>query len=179
MQDSDQIIIRQIRAGNTQAFASLIDRYQDMVFSICMKLLKDRVEAEEVAHQVFIRAYTKLGTYSAKASFSTWLYRIAYNRSLDVLKTSQRSKTVDLSQFNGAFMEEDQLEVKERHAALGQAIDRLDDGQQLLVLLYYYEEKSVKEIADIVQLSESNVKVKLHRARQQLRLKMERTYENK
>lgn len=172
MEINEQRIIRRVLEGDTQAFAPLVHQYQNVVFSICLKLIKDRNDAEEVAQQSFVKAYTALSSFKTNASFSTWLYRIAYNASLDWLKAKKRrfdhtwiepgsEPHTDLS-ADGALLDEEQRSM------LAKAIDKLDERSQLVILLYYYEDKSVKEIAKVLDLSESNVKVVLLRARRQL-----------
>lgn len=167
---NDDYYIRQVTGGNTDAFAPLVERYKDMVFTLALKMLKNREEAEEVAQDVFVTCYRSLSGFRGKSKFSTWLYKITYNRCLDVLKSKKRhvvSGTVDA--ISG--VEENELNIlqqiaeNDRNTAIRKAIRLLPEDEQVLVHLYYFEELTVKEIAKTVHLSATNVKVKLFRSR--------------
>lgn len=177
----DELIISRVLQGEKQAFAMLLAKYQDMVFSICLKMVKDRDMAEELAQVSFVKAYTSLASYSSKAKFSTWLYRICYNSCLDHLKRVQGKRFQDIQEVELTSEQtldpSKVLENKEDKERVRNAIQELDPATQVLVLLFYFEEQSVKEISEILQLSVSNVKVKLYRARKQLQNLLTPSYE--
>ncbi len=145
-----------------------------MVFTLALKILRDREEAEEVAQDVFVKSYQSLPGFKGKSKFSSWLYRITYNACMDVLKRKKKySVPQDISVVNDANVEQEQdmldlLMLKDRNKAIKDAIGKLPEDDQVMLLLYYFEELSLKEVAKIVNLSASNVKVKLHRSRKRL-----------
>lgn len=170
----DQYYITKIVAGDTKAFAVLVDRYKDLVFTLALRMLKNREEAEEVAQDTFIKVFKSLSKFKGDSKFSTWIYRITYNSCLDVLKKyKQEYSTVVLDEFSerelatldNAF---DALAEKEQRQAIDDCLDRLPKEDSFLLTLYYFEEQSLDEISKIVGLTANNVKVKLFRSRKKL-----------
>lgn len=172
---SDHTYIQQVLKGDTNAFSFLVRKYQDMVFSIALKMLQNREEAEDVAQEVFVKCYHSLGKYKGKAKFGSWLYRITYNACLDNIKSYSRNfNTTELIEHvhegevgmleNGI----DVLEQKERNATIQNAIKQLSSDEQVIILLYYFEELPLKDIAEIVDVSLDNIKIKLFRSRKKL-----------
>ena len=174
LKPEDQFYIDKVLAGDSSAFAVLVDRHKLNVFNICMKILRNREEAEEVAQDIFLKVFEKLDTFKQEAKFSTWLFRIAYNMSI----SQQRKHKVKPLGVEDHFIElsnEDELidklnleTIEERERKLKMAIEKLEAEQQLLLQLYYDKDMSVMDVASITNLSQSNVKVKIHRARQRL-----------
>lgn len=178
LQPEDHIYIDKVLAGDSSAFAVLVERHKDNVFNICVKILGNRQEAEEVAQDTFLKVFDKLHTFKKDAKFATWLFRIAYNRSISQQRKN-KSKHVDLEAYyietytEDAWINQVNLETKEeRERMLKTAIAKLGSEQQLLLQLYYDKDLSVSDVAKITHLTESNVKVKIHRARQKLFLLM-------
>lgn len=170
----DQYYITKIVAGDTKAFAVLVDRYKDLVFTLALRMLKNREEAEEVAQDTFIKVFKSLSKFKGDSKFSTWIYRITYNSCLDVLKKyKQEYSTVVLDEFSerelatldNAF---DALAEKEQRQAIDDCLDRLPKEDSFLLTLYYFEEQSLDEISKIVGLTANNIKVKLFRSRKKL-----------
>ncbi|MGS2738578.1 RNA polymerase sigma factor [Sinomicrobium sp. M5D2P17] len=166
----DDYYIRQVTGGNTNAFASLVERHKDMVFGLAIKMLKNREEAEEVAQDVFVTCYRSLSGFRGTSKLSTWLYRITYNKCLDVLKAKGRvwvwsdtEKVKDQQEETLNVLQ--QIAENDRNEAIRQAVRQLPEEEQILVWMYYFDELTVKEIAKVVNLSEANVKVKLFRSR--------------
>ena len=99
---SDQYYIDQIIAGNTNVFSVLVDRYKDLVFTLTLRMLKNREEAEEVAQDTFVKAYTSLDRFKGDSKFSTWIYKIAYHASLDRIKKNKKYfNDVEINEFTG------------------------------------------------------------------------------
>ncbi|TMM56007.1 sigma-70 family RNA polymerase sigma factor [Maribacter algarum] len=173
-QKEDQHYIDAVINGDTRAFSVLVERYKHMVFTVAVKVLKNQEEAEEVAQDVFVKAYTALSTFKGDSKFSTWIYKIAYYRSLDYLKKQKRgmrTSSIDsgteyhLSSMQNAL---DNLEINERKLAIKDAIDELPKDDAVVITLHYFEELSLKEIADIMNLEANTVKVRLFRSRKRL-----------
>lgn len=145
-----------------------------MVFTLSFKILKNREEAEEVAQDVFMKVYDSLDRFQGKSKFSTWIYRITYNQSINYLKSGKKNRsTTSLDnriEYTGNHEPDasQTIQKNENNTLIQKALIRLPETEQIIVTLYYYEDLSVKEIADIVNLSVQNVKVKLHRSRQKL-----------
>jgi RNA polymerase sigma factor (sigma-70 family) len=175
MQMEELQIIERIQKGDTNAFSYLVTKYQDVVFSIALKVLKNRDNAEEVAQETFIKAFQSISSFRGKSKFSTWLYSIAYNTCI----TSVRKKKVPTTNIDQIGVNDEEegwddfdLTAEERSKMLEISLKKLPDDDYTLVILYYYEEQNIDDISQIVGLSESNVKVKLHRARKKLHLIM-------
>ena len=170
----DQQIINSVLSGDTRAFEALIERYKHMVYTLAHKMVGNSQDAEEVAQDVFLKAFTALSSFKGTAKFSTWLYKIAYYRSLDYLKKNKRkiqTSTYDIAQeYNVASLENsiDELEAKERRQIIKEALLELAPDDNVIITLYYFEELSLKEIAEVMQLTPNNVKVRLFRSRSKL-----------
>ncbi|MBN2614260.1 MAG: RNA polymerase sigma factor [Bacteroidales bacterium] len=166
--------IERFLSGDRAAFVALVQKYQDMVFTLSLKILKNREEAEEVAQDVFMKVYDSLDRFQGKSKFSTWVYRIAYNQSLNYLKSGKKNRgTTSLDsriEYTGNHEPDafHTIQNNETNKQIQKALLHLPETDQIIVTLFYYEDLSVKEIADIVDLSVQNVKVKLHRSRQKL-----------
>ncbi len=171
---SDQYYINQVLEGQINAFSILVERYQALVYTVVYRMVKNKEQAEEVAQDSFIKAYESLSKYRGDAKFSTWLYTIAYRKSLDVIKANKRMITSELIEdihegeielVNDALS---YLQAKERKEVISNSIMKLPEEDAAIITLYYFEEKSVKEIVEIVGLTIDNVKIKLHRSRKKL-----------
>ena len=143
-----------------------------MVFTIAHKLMKDTMEAEDMAQEAFIKAFRALPSYKGDARFSTWLYQIVYNLCLDRLKKKKRLPADDLNTVvTIRDSEEDALSLLEdtdRKELLRSAIAKLSEKDQLIITLFYYEELSLKEIKEVTGLKENLIKIRLYRSRKKL-----------
>lgn len=172
--NTDHELVALTLSGNTRAFSLLVERYQDYVFTIAVRIVKIREEAEEVAQDSFIKAYEALSTFRGEAKFSSWLYSIVYRKALDRLRKNNRSKSFELvEELTEGESESVEnalhfLELKERNDLLQKCLDELPEGDAAIISFYYFEELSVKEIAEITQLGEDNIKIKLHRSRKKM-----------
>lgn len=173
----DQLYIQRVLDGNTSSFTSLVEKYKDMVFTVCFRILRQREDAEDVAQQVFLKAYRSLHSFEGKSRFSTWLYTIAYRTAISQSQLSARRTEVEgdapINAEPLSIPQLDQLHAEEVKAYVHQAIEALPEIDSVLISLYYLDECSVQEIVDITALSESNVKVRLHRARKLLKEQLE------
>ena len=172
----DISIIRNVLDGDTEAFGILVDRYGNMVFQVVFRISGNREEAEDLSQEVFIRAFRQLGQFRGDAAFSSWLYRIAWNLSMDRLDKRKKEAWIELDKLtdthtlNTAIREPYQaMDMAERKRSLTLEIEKLDAPDRLLIELYYRDDKTVKEIAWIMGIGESNVKIRLHRIRKKLK----------
>ena len=170
-QESDQSIIKLILAGDSQAFATLVSKYQHMVYNLAIKLMGDKQEAEEIAQDSFLQAYRSLSSFKGESKFSTWLYKIVYHKGLDALKKRKRKRKLEvlnIDVYPALENDWDSLEVKERRRSVKEAVKNLNGDDALLITLFYFEELSLNEIGDILSVRVGAVKVKLFRARKRL-----------
>lgn len=170
--------IQEVLAGNTQAFAYLIHRHKSLVYSLCLKIVKNKQDAEEVAQDVFLKAYQQLTNFKQEAKFATWLYRIAYNTALNKIKRKKvwlesihhendehPSLQIEDTTFEGQF---ELLRSEEKRKYIQQAIQALSEQDAVIITLFYFAENNLEEIAEITGIDKNNVKIKLHRARKKL-----------
>jgi len=170
----DNHYIDRVLAGDSSAYSSLVAKHKNMVFSIALKILNSREDAEEIAQDSFLKAFESLGSFEKKSKFSTWLYRIVYNAS--VSKT--RKKKLEFVGMDDRIIinyTEDQiqdgvdhLDEGEQKSLIDKALKKLSGADNLLITLFYKEDNSIEEISTVTGLSESNVKVRLHRIRKKL-----------
>ncbi|WP_281990026.1 RNA polymerase sigma factor [Aquimarina aggregata] len=171
---SDQYYIDKVLEGEVNAFSILVERYQSLVYTVVYRMVKNKEHAEEIAQDSFIKAFKSLKNYRGDSKFSTWLYTIAYRKSLDAIKSKNRVLTSELieeiSEGDIALVSDalSYLQAKERKEMISNSILKLPEDEAVIVTLYYFEEKSVKEIVEIVDLTADNVKIKLYRSRKKL-----------
>ncbi|WP_299898871.1 RNA polymerase sigma factor [uncultured Aquimarina sp.] len=171
---SDQYYIKQVLEGDANSYGILVQRYQSLVYTVVYRMVKNKEEAEEIAQDTFVKAYKSLVNYRGESKFSTWLYTIAYRKSLDAIKVKKRFVSTELIEeisegeigmVNDAL---NYLQTKEKKKIIADSILKLPEEEAAIVTLYYFEEKSVKEIKAIVGLTEENIKIKLYRSRKKL-----------
>lgn len=178
---SDEQLIDRVKTGNQPAFSQLIDRYQAFVFSLCLKVLENREEAEEAAQDVFVKVYQRVRSFRHDSRFSTWLYTLTYRTAIDHRRQTSRhreAKTgveIDLALIDKGepAAAERTLQQQEQQVQLKSMLARLPQQEATIIDLFYLQEQSVKEIAKIMKLSVSNVKTKLFRTREKLRKLMQ------
>ena len=174
IKNTDQYLIDKTLEGDTGAFGELVDRYQNFVYTIAIRILKVSEEAEEVAQDSFIKAYDSLRTFRGDAKFTTWLYRIVYHKSLDRVKMNKRHRTYEINEEiteDSLNHIENGLEFmlsEERTGIIKKCISELPSEDAAIITLYYFEEQSVKEISKVTDLTEDNIKIKLYRSRKKL-----------
>ncbi len=173
--EQDNLLIKETLQGNKAAFGTLVRQYQDYVFSVTIKVLKNQEEAEEAAQDSFVKAYRALANFEQRSKFGTWLYQIAWRTAIDRYRSRPKAnKSLDddqsfLQVVDHEATPEEQLQKQNARSLIEQALGQMKPQDATLLTLYYLNEQSVKEIADITGLTESNVKVKLFRLRDALK----------
>jgi len=178
---SDIELIEQTLAGNQAAYADLIKRHQRFVFTLALRFSKNREDAEEIAQDCFIKAYRSLSNFQRQSKFSTWLYSIVYTTAMTFL----RKKRVDTDSIDdentyiqlensSSIHDVNSAENKSRSYYLNQAIAQLLPDDAAIITLFYMGEQSLEEIGNTLGIEPNTVKVKLFRARQRLKEKLER-----
>lgn len=171
---NDQHYIDKILQGETNAFAVLVNRYKDMIFTLALKMVKNREEAEEVAQDTFIKIYSSLSKFKGDSKFSTWIYKIAYNTCLDRLKKSKKEDSnISIDEFSAHLIKTmdnalSALEEKERKQTIQKCLNLLPSDENFLLTLFYFDDQNLEEIGKIMNISANNAKVKLFRSRQKL-----------
>ena len=171
----DLYYIEKVLIGNSQAFAELVDRHKDNVYTLAQKICGNPEDAEEVAQDSFIKVFRSLKSFRFKSSFHTWLYRIVYNTAItrlrqkrtDILKIEDFP--VDAVDFLREGADEQYAEMEYKRALIRFALQKIDPDQRALISLHYWQELSIDEIASVSGLSHSNVKIRLFRARNRLK----------
>jgi RNA polymerase sigma factor (sigma-70 family) len=180
---NDAYYIEKVLQGNNAAFSYLVNRYSDMVYSIALKLLNNTSDAEDLSQEVFISAYQSLKDYRGSSKFSTWLYRITYNKAISKLRKpiheistnkERQFKNFEKNDINPTVFQDSGIvqeltDEEEKIQVLEKVIRQLPVEEQLLIMLHYFEEQSVNEISTITKMSVSNVKVKLFRIRKKMK----------
>lgn len=176
-------LIQLVLAGSQPVYAQLVDRYKNLVFSIVLRYIKGREDAEEVAQDVFIKAYRSLKDFKGASKFSTWLYTIATTTSLSFLRKKQLEvQSLDDEKVFAAAdnidsgISANHIEQKSRVAMVNQAINLLSTDDSQVITLFYKGEQTLEEIAQIMGKETNAVKVQLHRARTRLKEKMEKHF---
>lgn len=190
---SDTEIINKLRQGNEAAFRKLVDTYQKLVVNTCYGMLHNREDAEDIAQDVFVEVYRNVDRFRADAKLSTWLYRIAVNRSLNHIRDNKKHKWFqsfenEVEAKNRQIMQvetshtdqpEYELENKQRALILHEAINSLPENQKVAFTLSKYEELSYQEISEVMDMSVSSVESLLFRAKKNLQKKLHKCYVKK
>jgi RNA polymerase sigma-70 factor (ECF subfamily) len=169
MADERRLIAR-AQAGDTAAFRTLVERHQARAHALALRILRSASDAEEVAQDAFVRVWTALPGFRGESTFATWLYRIVARRAFDraqVLKHRRAREQQDahLPEAAAPARDEDTL----RAARLQNLVADLSPAQRAAVTLYYYEGRSVEDVANVLGMPENTVKTHLLRARAALR----------
>lgn len=180
---SDADLVQRFKEGDRSAFAEIVRRYQDRVYSLCLRWMSDEQIAQEVAQDVFIALFRALGRFRGDARLSTWIYRVVINhcknrrlyrkrRHLsqhEPLEGTRRDDDVPARQIAATGPGSDvSVHHSEAELLIREALEQLDDEQRQIIVLRDIEDLSYEEISEILGLARGTVKSRLHRARAQL-----------
>lgn len=186
---NEQELIQGLRAGDEAAFRYLVDTYRDRVYNTALGIVQNAEDAEDVSQEVFIQVYRSIGSFKGESKLSTWLYRIATTRSLDLLRSRKSKKrfgllqrlfgdgnepVMELPDFNHPGVT---LDRKENAARLFKAINRLPENQKIAFTLHKLEDLSYQEVSQVMQTSLPAVESLMHRAKQNLKKMLEKDME--
>lgn len=177
---SDIALIERVLGGDQSAYAELVRRHQRFVFTLAMRFAKNREDAEEIAQDSFIKAYRSLSAFQGNSKFTTWMYSIVYTTAMTFLRKKRVDTTsindentyIQLESTHGSF-DNNTAEKKSRSYYLNLAISQLLPDDAAIITLFYNGEQSLEEIAATMGMETNTVKVKLFRARQRLKDKLE------
>lgn len=184
LDSTEQGIIGRAKQGDREAFAELVNLYKDRVYHVSYRMLGSRQEAEDVAQETFLRVYSNLENYDPQYKFSTWIYRIASNLSIDAIRKRKHNLSLDAEITGSEGMEwherladpgkspEEEILTDELQGEVQGAIMNLNPKYRAVMLLRYIEDLSLQEISNIVQLPISTIKTRIHRGREALRKKL-------
>ncbi|MEK5235407.1 RNA polymerase sigma factor [Paenibacillus sp. FSL L8-0470] len=167
--------ISAVLSGEHQAFGHLVNRYQGMVYRVCIKITGEAESAKDMAQEVFIKAYKALPSFRGQSSFSTWLYRIAYRTCLDWKRANDREwrhrSMADYTENDWVTTQTPESAAlrKEASQELDENLNNLTEPYRSVVQLYYFQRHSYQEIADQKGISVKTVESQLYRARQMMR----------
>jgi RNA polymerase sigma-70 factor (ECF subfamily) len=180
---TDMDIIARVLKGDHNAYSILVERYQNYVFTLVLRYIKSREDAEEVAQDVFVKAYRSLADYKGAAKFTTWLYTVATTTSITFLRKKKleihsldNEKVFEVADNRDSGMGANQIEQKSRINMVNEAINMLSADDAQIITLFYKGEQTLEEIAQIVGKEPNTVKVQLHRARTRLKEKMQKYF---
>lgn len=174
---SDQEMIQKIIAGETHMFSIFVDRYKDKVFNLVYRFTGDYSETEDICQEIFITAYKKLPSFKADARVSTWLYKVASNKCIDWYRSKKRK---NFFTFFGGTGQIDDVKadtpapqeiyiLNEEQKTLQNAVNKLDEKYRIVVVMFYYQHLSYRDIAAILELSVRTVETRLYRAKKILK----------
>ena len=180
---NDTEIIGQVLSGDHQAYAVLVNRYQNYVFTLSLRFTKNREDAEEVSQDIFIKAYRALADFKGNSKFSTWLYTIVNNTCITFLRKKKlvthsldNERIFEAVESQDSGLRANMVEQKSRAAMVNKAIALLNPDDAEIITLFYKAEQTLEEIAMILGLETNTAKVRLHRARTRLKEKMEANF---
>ncbi|MBL7743580.1 MAG: RNA polymerase sigma factor [Chitinophagaceae bacterium] len=180
---NDNEIISLVLRGDQQAYATLVSRYQNYVFTLSLRFTKNREDAEEVAQDIFIKAYKALADFKGNSKFSTWLYTIVNNTCITFLRKKRlethsldKEGVFEVADSQDSGLRANMVEQKSKVAMVNNAINMLNPDDAEIITLFYKSEQSLEEIAQILGLETNTAKVRLHRARTRLKEKMEKHF---
>ncbi|MCK4547119.1 MAG: sigma-70 family RNA polymerase sigma factor [Candidatus Eisenbacteria sp.] len=175
---TDMELVARVLAGNLDAYAGLVDRYRDLVYSVVLRIAGNRADADDLSQEALVTAFRALATFRGDSKFSSWLYRIAVNLALAHVKRHQRAPLIhtdDEGRAAGALAAVTQdtperaLLDEEMRLHVRRAIAKLPPHYRAVITLYHLEERNYNEVAVILALPMGTVKTHLHRARALLR----------
>ncbi len=179
----DNEIISRVLQGEQNAYAELVTRYQGYVFTLVLRMIKTREDAEEVAQDVFVKAYRSLADFRGESKFSTWLYTIANTTCITFLRKKRldvhsldNEKVFEVADSKDSGFRANQIEQKSRLNMVNRAIAMLSPDDAEIITLFYKAEQNLEEISRILGLEPNTAKVRLHRARGRLKEKMEKHF---
>lgn len=176
----DDVLVKEAIGGSEEAYKKLVDKYERALYFHILKMIKDREQVEDLVQETFVKAFDNLNTYSTNYAFSTWLYRIATNHTIDYLR-KKKLKTLSIDEPMKTKDGEMEMQLpdesaktdrniirKQRQKIVQHAIQDLPEKYRKVIELRHMEEKSYKEIADVLDLPLGTVKAHIFRAREML-----------
>jgi RNA polymerase sigma-70 factor (ECF subfamily) len=188
---TDQELVLQVISGNEKAFRILVEKYRKMVLHTCLGFVQDRNDAEDLAQEILVELFYSLNKFRGASKLSTWIYRIAVNRSLNFIRDNKRRRyfqsigmsissvaKLDVTDESWNSRPDQEVENDQRRANLYKAINSLPERQRVAFTLSKLDDLSYQDIAEVMGLSLSSVESLIHRAKLGLQKKLYRCYKN-
>ena len=175
-QGNDEEIARLVQIGKADSFNILIGRYEDKIRRYSRKFLSDNVDIDDVLQNIFLKAYENIQSFDTKRKFSSWLYRIAHNELVNTLKKKRRNPLsfFDLDIIFPQYFYDNslnqQIDRKDMQEIINKCLDKLGTKYREPIILYYFENLSYQEIAEIMQIPVSTVGIRIKRAKDAIKL---------
>lgn len=174
----DDLAIR-LRRGDRKAIPDFVDQYGGFMFNVCHKILLHRAEAEEAAQDALLKALKAIESFDTSSSLKAWCYTIAYRTAIDHQRKMKPTSDIESLHFVASPVKtDDNVTTRETREGIDRLLRHLDEESRTIMGLFYLEEKNIKEIMDITGLTESNIKIKLFRARKELSLHAPKYFEH-
>jgi len=171
----EELVYKIVETNNTHLFAVLYDRYSSVVYNKCYGFSKNKEEAQDLTHDVFIRLFVKLRTFKGKSKFSTWLYSFTYNFCVNYVqrdahkKKEKKTIVTDQVKDTTSFDEIDDATLFElKSDKLAKAMQIIGPNDKMILLMKYQDDLSIKEISEVLEIGESAVKMRLKRAKEKV-----------
>jgi RNA polymerase sigma factor (sigma-70 family) len=164
--DPDIPVIERILQGDQHLFAQLVNKHKSYAYSLALRVLNNKFDAEEAAQDAFIKAFKFLASFNREAKFSTWFYRIVFNTAISY-KRKQQTTMQSMENIQVGYNQEG-MEKTDKKKFLEQAIAKLNETDRVAITLFYLQEFSLEEIAEITHTPANTIKVRIHRARYRL-----------
>ncbi len=171
----EELVSKIVQTNNTHLFAVLYDRYASVVYNKCYGFAKSREEAEDLTHDVFIRLFVKLRTFKGRSKFSTWLYSFTYNFCVNYVQRNVHKKQEKVTVVTDQVKEDSSIEEIDdatlfalKSDQLAKALEMIDPNEKMVLLMKYQDDMPIKEIAQLLELGESAVKMRLKRAKEKV-----------
>ena len=176
----EKTVIHAVKAGDTEAYGQIVRAYEKQIYNLCLRMVSDPVDAEDLAQEAFVKAWQGLEFYKFEAAFSTWLYRLTTNLCIDFLRKKKRRPSVSMTveedgetsemEFpDRALSPEEEILRRERQRMLSEAMETLDEEGRAIITLRVVDELSYEQIARVLDVKVGTVKSRLARARERLR----------
>ncbi|OQA03325.1 MAG: ECF RNA polymerase sigma factor SigW [Planctomycetes bacterium ADurb.Bin401] len=161
--------LHRLVSGDSRAFADFVSKYQQEVFLCCRTLGLNNDESEDVASEAFMAAYRGIKKFAGRSKLNTWLWKITYNKAMNCLREKIRRQNLQLKLQSDYIENSSKTTFAENGEFVWNSVRKLPADQALAILLFYRQEKSIKEIADIMQKNQNTVKINLFRGREKLK----------
>lgn len=171
----EELVAKIVQTNNTHLFAVLYDRYASVVYNKCYGFAKSKEEAEDLTHDVFIRLFVKLRTFKGRSKFSTWLYSFTYNFCVNYVQRNVHKKQEKVTVVTDQVKEDSSVEEIDdavmfalKSEQLAKALNMIEPNEKMVLLMKYQDDMPIKEIAQLLELGESAVKMRLKRAKEKV-----------
>ena len=169
-ENADAARVRECLAGNPQAFAALVEQYEKPVYNLALRMLRNAEDARDIAQSVFMKAYQNLSSYDPQYKFYSWIYRMAINESLNILRVHGRNAgPVDERLAEDSAGPPELLADEQRRDAVLDALDRLKPEHRAVIVLKYFVDRNYEDMGEILGIDAKTVKSRLYTARQLLK----------